>query len=142
MRERDPALESPLLELMSARVRGPERDGLLALWLTLRVLEDATGPDPLPDRVTRRRLAALARRLSRLTVPAPLRRALEAALGHVEEPAPRAVAVALTQLVAPALDTLGPAAAEAVASAARRAREEAGRPPRAPSRGPAFPPIV
>lgn len=142
MREQDPALGSPLLELMAVRVRGPERDGLLALWLTLRVLGDATGTDPLPDRVTRRRLAALARRLARLTVPAPLRRALDAALAHVEEPTPRAVALALTQLVAPALDTLGPAAAEAVAGAARRAREEAGRPPHPPSRGPASPPIV
>ncbi|MFZ5625319.1 MAG: hypothetical protein ACOY71_12995 [Gemmatimonadota bacterium] len=110
-----------LLRLMAARGRGPEREGLFALWLLVRVLDDVIH-DPLPDRVTRRRIASLERRLSSLALPAPLRRALAGALGELAEPSRPNVALALRGLVAPTRDALGGPAAELIAKVAADAR--------------------
>ena len=69
----------------------------------------------------RRRVAALERRLSSLTVPAPLRRALAAALSGLKEPRREQAALVLHQLVAPAREVLGGEAGEALSKAAKAA---------------------
>jgi hypothetical protein len=110
-----------LVRLMGEMPRGPRREGLFALWLTLRVAEDALLIPPPPERGMRRRVAALAQRLSSLSFPAPLRRALASAETELLELRPERVALALQQLVAPVREVLGPEAGEAMGRAARAA---------------------
>lgn len=111
-----------LLQVLSGTVRGPRREGAYALWLTLRVAEGYLLDPPLPERAARRRLAALESRLSSLTLPPPLRRALTAALSQLKDGDAAAVPGMLSALVAPARDTTGAEAGEAVQRAARAAR--------------------
>jgi hypothetical protein len=117
-----PDLSGPFIDLLAAAPRGPKRDGLFATWLTTRVALDLRLDPPLPPRLVRRRIDALERRLSSLTLPPPLRRALPAALALLREADDRSPALALQQMVAPVRDVLGPEAAEALARAARAAR--------------------
>lgn len=112
-----------LLALLERSARGPKREGMFALWLTIRVAEGmmenpADGPG---ERGHRRRTTALEARLSSLVLPAPLRRALTAAVATLRDATPDAARLALTQLVAPVKDTLGMEAANAVRDAARAA---------------------
>lgn len=112
-----------LIQAMARTSRGPRREGIYALWLTLRVAEDLL-EIPLPaERSHRRRLAALEHRITTLTVPAPLRRALAAALSQLRQPKPEAAAEALSLLATPAREVAGPEAGDAIAAAARTARE-------------------
>ncbi|MGQ0704051.1 MAG: hypothetical protein ACT4PM_13045 [Gemmatimonadales bacterium] len=117
-----------LVSLMNVLPRGPRKDGAFALWLTVRVAEDFLLVPPLPERAVKKRVTALEQRLSSLAVPAPLRRALAAALTELSSGPPpperERAALALQQLVAPARDLLGPEAGEAIAKAAREAREK------------------
>jgi hypothetical protein len=113
---------SPLLTLLPATARGPRRDGIFALWLTVRVAQDVFADPPPAERAHRRRVAALGHRLSSLMLPAPLRRALTGAIADLEGADPTEVAQALSQLVAPAREGVGPEAGEALAQAARSAR--------------------
>lgn len=120
----DPAATA-LLSLISQTGRGPKRGGLFALWLTLRVAQDLLLDPPLLERSHRRRVQALERRLSSLTMPPPLRRALAAAVSQLRDARPEAVAQVLSQLVAPARETEGAEAAEALALAVKQARQAA-----------------
>jgi hypothetical protein len=121
----DPATTA-LLTLLPQTARGPKRGGLFALWLTVRVAQDLLHSSALLDRAQRRRVQALERRLSSLTMPPPLRRALVGALGQLRELRPETVPQILSQLIAPARETEGPEAAEALALAARQARQVIG----------------
>jgi hypothetical protein len=67
-------------------------------------------------------LQALEHRLSSLTVPPPLRRALVAAISQLKDARPETTAQVLSQLVAPAREAGGAEAGEAVAQAVRAAR--------------------
>ena len=118
----DPAATA-LLTLLPQTGRGPKRGGIFALWLTIRVVQDLLEDPPPAERAHRRRLQALEHRLSSLTMPPPLRRALAAAVSQLHDVKPETAAQVLSQLVAPARDTSGAEAGEAVALAARRARE-------------------
>jgi hypothetical protein len=118
----DPASTS-LLSLLTQTGRGPKRGGLFALWLTLRVAQDVLLDPPSLDRAQRRRVQALERRLSSLTMPPPLRRALAAAVGQLRDLRADMVPQILSQLVAPARETEGVEAGDAVALAARQARQ-------------------
>ena len=118
----DPAA-SALLGLLPGVGRGPKRGGIFALWLTVRVAQDLLLDPPPADRAQRRRVQALERRLSSLTMPPPLRRALGAALSQLRDARPEAAAQVLSQLVAPARDAGGPEVGEAVALAAKQARQ-------------------
>lgn len=111
-----------LLTLMAQTVRGPKREGIFALWLTVRVTQALLEDPPPPDRAHRRRLQALEHRLSSLTISPPLRRALTAAMSQLREPHPEIAAQVLSQLVAPAREASGPEVGEALAQAARAAR--------------------
>jgi hypothetical protein len=122
MRGWDPAATA-LLSLLTQTGRGPKRGGLFALWLTLRVAQDVLLENPALDRAQRRRVQALERRLSSLSMPPPLRRALTAAVGQLRDLRRETVPQILSQLVAPARETGGTEAGEAVALAARQARQ-------------------
>jgi hypothetical protein len=110
-----------LVKLMGEMPRGPRREGLFALWLTLRITEDLLLVPPQPERAVKRRVAALEQRLSSVTLPAPLRRALVSALAALAEPGREQAALVLQQLVAPSRESLGAEAGEAVSRAARSA---------------------
>lgn len=122
MTARDPG-QLELVDLLPRTGRGPRRDGVFALWLVLRVAQDLMLEPPLGERVVRRRLAGLERRLSSLTIPPPLRRALVGALDQLRVGGVRAVPIVLANLVAPARETTGPEASEAIQRAARAARQ-------------------
>ena len=122
----DPAA-SALAELLARTARGPRREGVFALWLTVRVVQDLLLDPPPAERARRRRLAALEQRLSSLTVPPPLRRALVAAFAELAGAEAASAPIILSQLVAPARDAAGVEAGEAVALAARGARQAMGR---------------
>jgi hypothetical protein len=117
----DPAATA-LLHVLPRAARGAKRDGVFALWLTVRVAQDLLMDPPPADRAHRRRLQAPEHRLSSLTIPPPLRRALVAALLQLKDGRPEAAAQVLSQLVAPAREAGGTEAGEAVAQAARTAR--------------------
>ena len=117
----DPAATA-LLELLARTARGPRREGVFALWLTVRVTQDLLLDGPPPERVYRRRLAALEKRLSSLTVPPPLRRALAAAILQLRDARPATAPSVLSQLVAPARESVGPEAGEVLVQAAKAAR--------------------
>jgi hypothetical protein len=118
----DPAATA-LLEAVPRIARGPKREGIFALWLTVRVAQDLLLETPPADRAHRRRVDALARRLSSLTMPAPLRRALATAIDQLREGTAAAAAQVLSQLVAPAREVGGPEIGDATAQAARAARD-------------------
>ena len=118
----DPAATA-LLTLLPQTGRGPKRGGIFALWLTLRVAQDLLGDSPPGERAHRRRVQALEQRLTSLTMPPPLRRALAAAVSQLRDVRPETAARVLSQLVAPARDTSGAEAGEALAMAARLARQ-------------------
>jgi len=117
----DPAAVA-LLTLLPRTGRGPRREGIFALWLTLRVTQDLLRDAPPAERAHRRRLQALEQRLSSLTLPPPLRRALAAAMSQLREARPETAVQVLSQLVAPARESGGPEAGDALAQAARAAR--------------------
>jgi hypothetical protein len=116
----DPAT-CALLALLPTTVRGPRREGIFALWLTLRVAQDQVREAPV-ERAHRRRLQALEHRLSSLTMPPPLRRALAAAISQLRDARSETAVQVLSQLVAPAREAGGTEAGDALAHAARAAR--------------------
>ena len=112
-----------LIRAMARTSRGPRREGIYALWLTLRVAEDLLEAALPGERAHRRRLAALEHRIATLTLPAPLRRALAAALSQLRAPKPQSAVEALSLLTTPAREVARPEAGDAIAAAARTARE-------------------
>src|SRR5919201_1368200 len=115
--------EERLVALIAESARGPQREGLFAVWLVVRAAEGLLPPAPVSAKNHRRRLQALETRIGSLAqVPLPLRRAHAAARQNLEPATPDAAALALSQLTAPARDVLGAAAAEAVSVAARGAK--------------------
>lgn len=113
--------EDHLIAVLSGAARGPKRNGVFALWLVVRLCAGFL-PPAARERAQRTRLANVDRRLSSLSLPAPLRRALQAALRDLKDRGAANTAVVLQQLVAPARETIGPDAAQALAAAARVAR--------------------
>lgn len=111
-----------LLQELARTARGPKREGVFALWLTVRVALDVATDVAVAERAQRRRVLALEKRLSSLTLPPPLRRALAGTLAQLRDLRPDGAALALAQLVAPARDTVGGEAGEAVQRAAREAQ--------------------
>lgn len=110
-----------LVRLMAQEPRGPRRDGLFALWLTLRVVEDLGLDPPHPERALRRRVSLLERRLTSLMLPVALRRGLAAVLGALAEPEGRDPDALLARLGATAKDGLGAEVGERLARTFRGA---------------------
>lgn len=123
MNDRLLPLADHLLVALAGSSRGPRRNGIFALWMFVRTCDGVLPPAPLSARAHRRRLTGLERRLSSLSLPPPLRRALSLALRELGEGSPAAAALALQHLVAPARETLGAEVGETVNLAAREARE-------------------
>lgn len=117
-----PAVEERLLAEMCDAARGPRRNGLFALWLFVRQCGGDLPPAALSARASAARLTRMERRLSSLTLPAPLRRALPASTRELRSPHAGRVAVALQQLAAPARESIGASAGEAMLHAARCSR--------------------
>ena len=111
--------EDRLLEGMANTVRGQRRDAFYALWLFVRQCDGHLAPRALSSEANRKRLEGLERRLSSLTLSAPLRRGMTGGLGELRAHDPD-VALALHQLVAPTKDALGADAADAIAAAAHK----------------------
>src|SRR6266404_9553808 len=114
--------EEKLVTLIARSARGPQREGLFALWLVVRAAEALLPPAPVSAKNHRRRLQALETRIGSLALPGPLKRALAAARQHLESATPNAAALVLSQLTAPAREVLGVEAGDAVTVAARTAR--------------------
>src|SRR2546426_593009 len=114
--------EEKLVTLIAGSARGPQREGLFALWLVARAAEALLPPAPVSAKNHRRRLQALETRIGSLALPGPLKRALAAARQHLESATPNAAALVLSQLTAPAREVLGVEAGDAVTVAARTAR--------------------
>ena len=108
-----------ILQLMEAAQRGPKREGLFALWLTVRVIEDLGQTPPPPERAHRRRVSALEQRLSSLALPAPLRRGIAGTLHALREAGRSDASTLLSQLAAPTREAVGAEAAEVLVRAAR-----------------------
>ncbi|MFQ6045579.1 MAG: hypothetical protein ACE5PT_04360 [Gemmatimonadales bacterium] len=115
--------EDHLITEMAEAARGPKRNGLFALWLFVRLCRDRFPPVAVSDRAHRRRLDNVERRLSSLSLPAAIRRAITASIRDLKQSG--SVSVPLRQLIAPAREALGSGAADAVALAARTAGETA-----------------
>jgi hypothetical protein len=115
------ASDDSFVAALAESARGPERDGVFALWLVVRAALAGAPPATSPARQPER-LRALAARLKSLNAPAPLRRSLIAAIADLGPARGLSPGVVLAQLVAPAAECLGRRAAEAVQAAARGAR--------------------
>jgi hypothetical protein len=113
-----------LVRLLARTARGPRREGIYALWLTVRVTQDLQAIPPMSDRAHRRRVQALEHRFATLTLPPQLRRALAAALLQLRNPRAETAADVLAQLAAPARDGAGGEAGDVLATAARAAKEK------------------
>jgi hypothetical protein len=103
-----------LLHAVASAERGPRRDGAFAIWLVVRVVADLAGEPEWPERAHRRRLQALERRLTSLSLSPSLRRALGAALSQLRDSKPETAPSALAQLVGPVRESVGAEAAEAI----------------------------
>ena len=68
--------EDKLVTLIAESARGPQREGLFALWLIVRAAEALLPPAPVSAKNHRRRLQALETRIGSLALPAPLKRSL------------------------------------------------------------------
>ena len=110
--------EQHLIENLQVAARGPQRNGLFALWLFVHFCDGMLPPHRISDRANRRRLDSLKRRLSSLSLSPPLRRALSGSLRELEVGTAEAV---LRQLVAPVREVLGARTADAVSLAAQQA---------------------
>jgi hypothetical protein len=122
-----PALEPTdraLVAALAASARGPQRDGIFALWLVARAALGAAPPALSPARHGER-LQAVEARVRTLSPAAPLRRAVGAALADLHPDRGVGPAAVLTHLVAPAAESGLAAAATALQAAARAARPAA-----------------
>jgi hypothetical protein len=114
--------EDRLIAQLQNEIRGPTQNGIFALWLFLRVCDGILAPDPLSNRARKRRLEALERRLSSLSLQPLLRRTLLGTLRELSPATADSVVTSLQLLAKPARDSLGPGAGEAIALALRAAQ--------------------
>ena len=112
-----------LIRDLQVAARGPKRNGLFAVWLFVRVCDGMLPPEPLSEKAHRRRLDGLKRRLSSLSLPPSLKRALTGSWRELEAGTADAAALGLRQMVAPVREVLGSNLADSLLCAARAAEE-------------------
>lgn len=117
--------EARLIDAMTQAARGPQRNGLYALWLIMRTCGGLLPPDPLSERVHLQRVDYLERRLSSLSLPAPLRRAVPGCLRELRTPSSVTPALVLQHLVVPTQDAVGGSIAALLTTMARAAQKAA-----------------
>ncbi len=113
--------EEALTEALALSMRGPKRNGLFAVWLFLRLSNEMFPGLTVTERNHRRRLQSFERRLSSLSLPPSLRRAIVEASRTLRQPSSATAAQALQQLQKPVRESLGHRAGDCLAAAARRA---------------------
>lgn len=118
-------VEDRLIDALEASARGPAQNGVFALWLLVRSCRHLTPPDALEDRLHLQRLEKMERRLSSLSLPGSLRRAVTSGLRTLRAPTADTPCEVLTQLVAPASQVVSPAMGQAIGRAAREAQRAA-----------------
>jgi len=111
-----------IVERMAAAPRGPEQDGLFALWLVVRVVEDLSLDPPFAERAQRRRIELLIRRLGSLMVEPRLKRALTSALRSLEGVEPAEAGKVLQSLGPAVRSSYDDALAELVTRAGSQAK--------------------
>ncbi len=115
--------ETRLITALGKAVRGPQRNGLFALWLVVRVCDGLLPPDALSPRAHRKRLESLVRRLSSLSLPPALRRLLLTSIRHLPEGTAAAAVATLGDLRDSVPDQqLGSEAEQALSMAVRAAK--------------------
>lgn len=114
--------EARLTALFTVTARGPKRNGIFALWLLVRACDGLLPPNPLSAKAHRRRLQGLERRMSSLSLPTPIQRALVGSIGELGEGSSDAARLALQQLVAPAREAVSAEVGSIIARAAQRTR--------------------
>ncbi len=113
-----PAATRTLAEQMAEARRGPRRDTLFGLWLTLRVIQDLPAKGVV-DRPYRRRVTLLAKRLSSLTMVPGVKRALMGVVTELETADRSHGQALLTQLAGAVREPLGAETAELLQRATR-----------------------
>ncbi len=111
-----------LLSLQAGLERGPRREGAFALWLVGRVALDIGHRVSGDERADRRRAELLGLRIGSLALPRPLARGIAGALPYLKEATPTGARIALSQLTAPARDSIGEEAGDALALMVRSIR--------------------
>lgn len=122
--------ELRMLAVLEGAARGPKREGAYAVWLVLRVALDLLEDAPPVERAHRRRVQALEQRLTSLTMPPPVRRALASALQVLRDGSSDSASRALTELVAPVREGLGQEAAAALQEALKPTADRVAATPR------------
>ncbi len=122
--------ELRMLAVLEDAARGPKREGAYAVWLVLRVALDLLEDAPPVERAHRRRVQALEQRLTSLTMPPPVRRALAGALQVLRDGSSDNASRALAELVAPVREGLGQEAAAALQEALKPTADRVAATPR------------
>jgi hypothetical protein len=112
-----------LISQLSTTARGPRRNGVFALLLVVHTCSILLDPGAIQRRSYRKRLASMKKRLSSLSLPQPLRRAMRSTLEELGSASPRAVPLVLQLLAAPTRESVGSTPAAAITSAAHLTRE-------------------
>lgn len=87
--------------------RGPQRNGIFALWLVVNTCASILGDHHVQEKNHRKRIAALRKRMGSLSLPPLLRKAITSALHDLNHDSAAAATMALNQLAAPVRDSLG-----------------------------------
>jgi len=115
--------ERAVCELLARAARGPQRNGLFAVWLLLRVTSDLLPREGSPDRAQRRRVQAMEQRLRSLTLPATLRESMTRAAEILTGGSADGALTALREIQQPVRDALGPRAADVIREALSEAQQ-------------------
>ena len=115
-------IERDLIDLMKTTARGPRRNGAFSLWLVVRTCDGSIPPDPVSEKSHRRRVTALERRLTSLSLPPAFRKALAVATRELASGDTQCGARSLALLVAPTRELIGKEHGRVVVRAARLCR--------------------
>jgi len=116
-------VENHLIDCLQVTARGPRQNGIFALWLLVRTCDDVLPPTALSGRANRRRLDAMVKRWSSLSLQPGFKKALTRSVCELSTGTDGGVVAALQNLVEPAREYLGQEAASALALAVRSAKK-------------------